>query len=120
MPYPSKNTLYKNTPIFWPFQTLFLLLKLTFKVKYNNIVFFSFFHTFWSEGNHQLFCHKMPHKADKIMQFCSDFGALLDESHFYPPNSMSLFVAKIGNKLQNMVHVGESFVTFVFQMVDPK
>ena len=65
-----------------------LLLKLTFKVKYN-LVLSSFFHTFWSEGNHQLFFHKIPHKADKIMPFYSDlppFGALLGESHFYPPN----------------------------------
>jgi len=30
------------------------------------------------------------------------------------------FLAKIGNKLQNMGHVVQSFVTFAFQMVDPK
>ena len=32
----------------------------------------------------------------------------------------SLFLAKIGNKLPNMGHVIQSFVTFAFQMVDPK
>ena len=49
-----------------------LLLKLAFKVKYD-IVLSYFFHTFWSEGNHQLFYHKIPPEAAKILAFYSDF-----------------------------------------------
>ena len=46
-----------------------LLLKLTFKVKYN-LVLSSFFHTLWS----QLVGHKIPPEADKILPFYSDLG----------------------------------------------
>ena len=55
-----------------------LLLKLSFKLTYN-LVLCLLFHTLWSEGNHQLFDHKIPSEADKILPFYSDlppFGAL--------------------------------------------
>ena len=83
------------TPLFWPktvnyplmflpFLTVFwfmvkcilmviinsyiLLLKLTFKVK-NYVLLSSFFHTFWSEGNHQLFSTKSHTKRIKLWHF---------------------------------------------------
>ena len=62
-----------------------MLLKLAFKVKYDIVL--SYF--FWSEGNHQLFYHKIPPEAAKILQFYSDlspFGALLEEINLYPTN----------------------------------
>ena len=48
------------------------------------------FNKFWSEGNHQLFCHKIPPLADKNLSFTP----LLEERHFYPHNTREFWYTK--------------------------
>ena len=71
---PNILTISDNILIYGKvYNSYVLLLKLIFKVKYN-LVLSSFYHTFWSQENHQLVGHKIPPEADKILPFYSDLG----------------------------------------------